>query len=176
MSTLIKKKISPTEDILCGKYFIVQKERLGDAVKRIRDDKNLSLEDVRRKSGNTLATSYLNRIENNQVAADVISIGKLQALAKGLDEPIGKLIELALGIERRTSENEESLLFYAKELVAFRQRDLISIAKLFYNESQTLVVQTSGESNATSNNLKPKKVKHIGETGKQKSDKDKKVA
>lgn len=175
MSTPKEKKISPTENILYGKYFIVQKERLGDAIKRIRDDKSLSLEDVRRKSGNTLATSYLSRIENNQVEADVISIGKLQALSKGLDEPISKLIELALGLESGASENEESLLFYTKDLSNSRQRDLISIAKLYYDESQP-VMKTNGESNASSNKLQPKKVKHVGETGKQSPIKDKKVA
>src|SRR5438045_2541461 len=80
MSTPTGYIFYPTENVLCGTCFVVQKENLGDFIKRVRESKNLSLEDVRVKSRLQLATSYVNRIENNQVPADVISIGKLTAL------------------------------------------------------------------------------------------------
>lgn len=60
----------------------MQKESLAEFVRITRNDKQMSLMDVRMQSGKQLATSYISRIENG----DVVNVGpkKLQALAKGL--------------------------------------------------------------------------------------------
>lgn len=98
-----------------------------------RNSKRLSLEDVRRKSGGELATSYISRIENNQVDADAISVGKLLSLAKGLGEPIERLFRAAAGIpESESSVEDRKLLYYAQRLGEHRKTDLIDIAAVFY--------------------------------------------
>jgi transcriptional regulator with XRE-family HTH domain len=57
-------------------------ETLAEFVRRIRNEKRLSLNDVQRQSGNQIANSYVSRIENGIVKN--VTPEKLKALAKGL--------------------------------------------------------------------------------------------
>lgn len=73
-----------------------QPEKIGDFVKKIRAEKNLSVEDVSNKSGGEISGSYVNKIENEEVN---ITIPKLIALSKGLGVPALELFAVVSGIK-----------------------------------------------------------------------------
>jgi transcriptional regulator with XRE-family HTH domain len=60
------------------------KENLSQLVKRLVDEKHLSLGEVREKSGDRIARSYVSRIMTGNV--ENITLEKLLALARGLGE------------------------------------------------------------------------------------------
>ena len=154
MSTPRENLFSPTENILCVTNFVVQKEQLGDAVKRIRREKKLSLEDVRNRSRQKLATSYINRIENGEVDAEVISVGKLRDLANGLGEPVTSLIDIAIGLDRQNQAAESRLHLAMERLTPSRMADLARIAEAFYEEIEPSTRIRSAEArNVTVENL-----------------------
>lgn len=90
LSISIENEKYVAENMLCGKLFAVktdqstEKEQFGDAIKRIRAEKGMSLTQVRDNSGGELATSYISNIENNRIKPEVISPAKLKSIAKGL--------------------------------------------------------------------------------------------
>lgn len=134
MSTPKENVIFRTENVLCGICFIVQRERLGDLIKRVREEKKFSLQDVRQKSGRQLAASYVSRIENNQISPESISVGKLKSLAKGIEIPEGQLFDLVRGVRNGTLSSEHAeLIEIVKDLNRMRVDDLLHLARIFYS-------------------------------------------
>lgn len=92
-------------------------ECLGDFVRRIRQEKGLSLMDVSKQSalfGPPISGSYINRIEQNpklRVTAD-----RLKALAQGLGIPIQELLAHAVGTMSREEADELALVIRFSEL------------------------------------------------------------
>jgi transcriptional regulator with XRE-family HTH domain len=86
-----------TENVLSSKQIVVTKEResLADYVRRVRREKDLSLNDVRIQSGYQIVNSYVSRIENGQVIN--VGLEKLRALAKGLGVSEEELFSVARG-------------------------------------------------------------------------------
>jgi len=110
-------------------------ESLGEFVRRIRAEKNLSLTDVERKSaryGERIAASYVSRIENYNHSP---SPRKLKALAHGLDIPEDEITAVAFGRSPKTETlaRELRLLGYFRELPADRQDDVIRMTKALHS-------------------------------------------
>lgn len=72
-----------------------KKETLQEFVKRVRNEKNLSTTQVEKKSGGTISSSYVTRIENEPYKK--VSPEKLIALAKGLDITEDEIFSVARG-------------------------------------------------------------------------------
>lgn len=113
------------------------RESLGDFVRRIRREKNLSCADVSkrstRKGQRRIAASYVNRIENEQnrrVTAD-----RLQSLADGLGVPAEELFARVVGFAPEGESNEEiELLARFRELSPERRDDLLRLVDLWYQK------------------------------------------
>jgi transcriptional regulator with XRE-family HTH domain len=82
-----------------AKRFVVEKERqpesLAEYVQRVRNEKNLSLMDVSRRSGGLIANAHISRIENGLVKS--AGVEKLRALAKGLGISEEEIFAVARG-------------------------------------------------------------------------------
>jgi len=98
---------------------------LADYVRRIRNEKNLSLAQVSSRSHGRIGKTHINRIENGTV--NRVSLIKLRALAVGLDVPEDDLIAVAQGKSPRieATENEIKLLSYFRQIAAARQEDVL---------------------------------------------------
>ena len=115
-------------------------ERLGEFVRRIRKEKNLSLQAVSRQSarfGQKITGSYINRIENEprrKVTAD-----RLTALANGLGIPAEELLARAAGLiaPGGKSEGEVRLLSMFKELSPERKADVLKMVDLWHSEESS---------------------------------------
>ncbi|HEY0428187.1 MAG TPA: helix-turn-helix transcriptional regulator [Pyrinomonadaceae bacterium] len=70
--------------------------RLGEFVKKIRSIKNLSVDAVSEKSGGKISSSYVNKIENENVN---VTTPKLKALAKGLGVTESEIFAVARGVD-----------------------------------------------------------------------------
>lgn len=71
-------------------------ENLIEFVRRVMLSKNLSSYDVARRSGGSISQSTVNKLLNNDVRSH--NLDTLAALAKGIDEPVEKLIHAARGL------------------------------------------------------------------------------
>ena len=102
---------------------------LADYVRRIRNEKDLSLAQVSAQSHGRIGKTHINRIENGTV--NRVSLTKLRALALGLDVPEDDLIAVAQGKPPRTeaTKNEAKLLSYFRQLSANRQEDVLVILR-----------------------------------------------
>lgn len=102
------------------------RETLGDFVRRIRNEKNLSLTDVSAQSeraGKRIAASYINRIENKPKLKP--SPNSLNALANGLACPVEELLARAIGIFPSGSSSDEfELLVRFRRLSPERRTDV----------------------------------------------------
>jgi transcriptional regulator with XRE-family HTH domain len=115
-------------------------ERLGDFVRRIRKQKNLSLKAVSMQSGrfgDKIADSYISRIENEprrKVTAD-----RLTALANGLGVPAEELFARAAGliVPGGKSEEEIRLLAMFKELSPERKADVLEMVDLWHSKESS---------------------------------------
>ncbi len=94
-----------------------QPESLADFVRRVRDEKNLSLTDVERQSGGLITNGYVSRIENGFVLNP--SPKKLQALAKGLGISEDQIFAAARG--NGPQSEDELFRMMLDELYAKRQ-------------------------------------------------------
>jgi transcriptional regulator with XRE-family HTH domain len=103
MSSIIFNNKLPIRSATYDKRLTMDKKQaddLPDFVKRVREEKKLSLLDVERDSarrGNKIAGSYVSRIENRIVDPKGVSTKKLQALALGLDVPEEQVFGRARG-------------------------------------------------------------------------------
>lgn len=100
MSSTICSNSNPISSDANDRYFAVNKKRgegLADYVRRVRNEKGLSLLDVQRNSRNQIAGSYVSRIENGIADAEGVTPKKLQALAKGLAVSEDEVFDVARG-------------------------------------------------------------------------------
>jgi transcriptional regulator with XRE-family HTH domain len=112
-------------------------ETLGEFVRRIREEKGLSLADVSKASarfGKKIAASYISRIENEPTRK--ITTHRLTALAKGLGVPTVELIERAAGLPGPDgkSNDEVHLVTRFRELSPERKADVLKIVDMWYSE------------------------------------------
>ena len=115
------------------------KESLGDFVRRIRAEKNVSCADVSRRSGRKgqrrIVGSYVNRIENNPKLGPTAD--RLTALADGLGVPAEELFARVVGyVPEGESSEEIELLARFKELSPQRRDDLLSLVDLWYQKER----------------------------------------
>ena len=98
---------------------------LADYVRRIRNEKDLSLAQTCAGSRGQISKTHINRIENGTVAR--VSLIKLRALALGLGVPEDDLIAVAQGKPPRmeATKNEAKLLSCFRQLAADRQEDVL---------------------------------------------------
>ena len=109
-------------------------ERLGDFIRRIRTEKNLSCADVSRRSlrfGKPIAGSYVNRIENDPKLRP--SADRLKALADGLGVPADELLARSVGLIHDNKDAAEArLLARFRNLSPERQADILRIIELWH--------------------------------------------
>jgi transcriptional regulator with XRE-family HTH domain len=114
----------------------VASEQLGDFVRRVRHEKNLSLQDVSNRSarfGKRISASYINRIEkdpNRRVTTE-----RLKVLAYGLGVPVDELLVCAVGIMRRDEAGERRLLARFGNLSPQRKADVLMIVDMWYSDA-----------------------------------------
>jgi len=112
-------------------------ERLGDFIRRIRTEKNLSCMDVSKRSARKpqrrISGSYINRIENYPKLRPTAD--SLAALADGLGVPPEELFARAVGYvpEGETTEEIE-LLARFRDLSPERRDDVLRIVDLWYQK------------------------------------------
>lgn len=112
-------------------------EALGDFVRRIREEKGLSLEDVSKQSerfGKKIAASYISRIENEPTRK--VTTHRITALAKGLGVPPAELLARSAGLvaTSRESPEELNLVTRFRELSPGRKADVLKIVDMWYSE------------------------------------------
>jgi transcriptional regulator with XRE-family HTH domain len=102
---------------------------LADYVRRVRNEKNLSLAQVSAGSHGRISKTHINRIENGTVAS--VSLLKLRALARGLGVSEDDLIAVAQGKSPRVEAtgNEARLLNYFRQLGTDRQKEVLVIIR-----------------------------------------------
>jgi transcriptional regulator with XRE-family HTH domain len=126
-----------------------QIETLADYVRRVRQEKNLSLNDVVRRSGNQIANSHVSRIENGLTTN--VTPEKLKALAKGLGVPEEEITSVVFGrppepITRERFFAELMALgvedFHAaKGVMALTSADMEEILEVIRSTAKTMVEQ-----------------------------------
>ena len=112
---------------------------LGDFVRRTRNEKDLSCNDVSRQSvgfGKRISAGYVSRIENNLIKNP--SADRLMALARGLDVPAEELFARAFGLVLAGSSPEEQhLLTRFRALSPDRRAIVLNIVDMFYSEQSS---------------------------------------
>jgi transcriptional regulator with XRE-family HTH domain len=110
-------------------------ETLGDFVRRVRWEKNLSLESVSQRSarfGPRIAASYINRIENDPTRR--ATADRLKALAHGLGVPVEELFARAVGLATPGDNSDElRLLTRFRRLSPERKADVLKIVDMWYS-------------------------------------------
>ncbi|PYS60195.1 MAG: hypothetical protein DMF74_19380 [Acidobacteria bacterium] len=98
---------------------------LADYVRRVRNEKNLSLAQVSARSRGQISKTHINRIENG--TGTRVSLIKLRALARGLGVSEDALVAVAQGKAppAQTTTNEVELLSYFRQLSANHQEDVL---------------------------------------------------
>jgi transcriptional regulator with XRE-family HTH domain len=112
-------------------------EPLGDFIRRIRNERNLSLEDVAEQSarfGPRITASYINRIENEPDRRPTAD--RLTALAHGLGIPVEELFaRVSRQVASAGDESDElHLLTTFRELTPERKADLLKMADVWHAE------------------------------------------
>lgn len=127
MSSTIVHAYFSIESVLFSKQSVVNRERetLADYVRRVREEKELSLNQVRVRSGYQIANSYISRIENGEVTN--VGLDKLRSLAKGLNVSEEEIFAVARGksLNEIESVDAEMALFASrvKKLTPQQKRD-----------------------------------------------------
>lgn len=104
-------------------FVVDNAETIGEFSQRIRFEKNLSVAEVRAKSGNKISPSYISKLENEPFVNP--SAPKLQALAKGLGEDE----ELVFAIARGQNLNSENDVERIELEAMYRKRRNLSPAR-----------------------------------------------
>ena len=113
-------------------------EHLGEFVRRIRNEKGLSLIDVSKQSalfGPPISGSYINRIERNPKLR--VTPDKLKALAHGLGVPVEEMLGHAAKKMSRDEADALSLATRFKELSPKRKSDVWSMIQLWHPEEDS---------------------------------------
>ncbi|HJP93496.1 MAG TPA: helix-turn-helix transcriptional regulator [Pyrinomonadaceae bacterium] len=130
-------------------------ECLGDFVRRIRNEKGLSLTDVSRQSalfGLAISGSYINRIERNPKLR--VTLDRLIALAHGLGIPVDELLAHAVSKMSRDERDELGLVTRFRELSSQRKSDVWTIIQLWHSEDASKESRDARPSESISNNAK----------------------
>lgn len=115
------------KNVLFSRHSFVSREQetLADYVRRVREEKGLSLNQVRIRSGYQIANSYISRIENGEVTN--VGLDKLRSLAKGLNVSEEEIFAVARGksLNDLESVDAEMALFASrvKKLTPQQKRD-----------------------------------------------------
>lgn len=148
MSTLIRGGVLRIDSAPCAKRFAVSTERetLADYVRRIRNEKRLSLREVSLRSGGQIANSHISRIESGEARG--VSVDKLRSLAKGLGVPEDELFSIARGRSAVGELNAEEwrIVHYYRSIPFERQLDLLSYSEMLFTRygSQSDPVSNGG--------------------------------
>lgn len=113
------------------------RERLGDFVRRIRNEKRLSLADVSKQSalfGPRISASYINRIETDKARNP--SAASLKSLAHGLRIPVPELLAHAIRPLSREEADELSLVTRFRELSPKRKSDVWTLIQLWQSRGK----------------------------------------
>ena len=115
---------------------IKQGETLGQFVKRVREEKDLSTRDVEKKAKGEISDGYINQIETG-VALNP-SVKKLKALAKGLGINPEKFNQLIYGVSTNSklTDDEQVLLYEYRRLDGRGQADIIKILQALCNNNE----------------------------------------
>jgi transcriptional regulator with XRE-family HTH domain len=138
VSSIIFSESLPNGSATCDRCIIVNKEQpesLKDYVKRIRHEKDLSLLDVERNSGQNIAGSYVSRIENGVANDEGITPKKLLALAHGLGVPEMEIFFIAAGKHQPSDLMEresQRLVNYFAELPRECQLDVLALTEALW--------------------------------------------
>lgn len=99
-------------------------EDLADYIRRVRNEKGLSLRDVEIKSGLAISKGYIGQIENRIVLGHSVTPQKLQALSRGLGVSEDEIFAIARGKSHREPEMpaEFAVLFYGWEEATDEQK------------------------------------------------------
>ena len=106
-------------------------ERLGDFVRRIRNEKGLSLADVSKQSalfGPRISASYVNRIETDPTRNPTAA--SLKSLAHGLGIPVPELLAHAIRPMSRDEADELALVTRFSELSPKRKSDVLALIQV----------------------------------------------
>jgi transcriptional regulator with XRE-family HTH domain len=143
VSSIIYIESLPTGSVENDRCFAVSEKRsedLADYVRRVRNEKGLSLLDIQRNSRNQIAGSYVSRIENRVADADGVTPKKLQALALGLQVSEEEIFAVARGkslSEPEAFDNEIYVMFRGfNELSDEDKTDLLSTIRMLAAEVQ----------------------------------------
>lgn len=132
MSNLIRGGVLLIQSAPCATRSAVSTERetLGDYVRRIRNEKRLSLRDVSSRSGGQIANSHISRIESGEARG--VSVDKLRALAKGLGIPEDEIFAVARGksVSGDLQLEESKLLEYFRVLTPANREILLAYAEM----------------------------------------------
>ena len=117
----------------------MDRESLGQFVRRIRTEKNMSCMDVSKRSARKpqrrISGSYINRIENNPKLCPTAN--RLKALADGLGVRRKNCLRELLGFAPEGETPEEiELLARFKELSPQRREDLLSLVDMYYQKER----------------------------------------
>lgn len=115
-------------------------ETLGEFVRRIRKEKNLTLADVSEQSarfGQRITAGYISHIENDPTRR--VTADRLTALANGLGIPVEALIKRPAGVpvSRKKSNEELHLVTKFRELSPERKADVLRIVEMWYSEESS---------------------------------------
>jgi transcriptional regulator with XRE-family HTH domain len=132
MSNLMRGGVLLIQSAPHAKRFavITERETLADYVRRIRNEKQLSLRDVSTRSGGQIANSHISRIESGE--AHGVSVEKLRSLAKGLGVPEDEIFAVARGksISGDLQLEEAKLLEYFRMLPPDSRDVLMAYAEM----------------------------------------------
>ena len=114
-------------------------EALGDFIRRIRNEKGLSLAAVSKQSaslGHKITPGYINCIENDPTRKPTAN--KLKALALGLGIPPEELVVRATGGVAPGSKSDElRLMTRFRELSPERRADVLKLVDLWHSEDSS---------------------------------------
>ena len=120
-----------TKQLTTKKFKRKRLERLSDFVRRIRNEKGLSLADVSKQStlfGPRISASYVSRIENNPKCNPTAV--SLKSLAHGLGIPVPELFAHAIRPMSRGEADELALVTRFSELSPKRQSDVLALIQV----------------------------------------------
>jgi transcriptional regulator with XRE-family HTH domain len=82
------------------------KEKLADYVKRVMKQKQFKLREVEHRAGGEITNGYISGIINGRISN--VTLGKLKALAKGLEVDVYELFSAAMDEPRQHAEEVSS--------------------------------------------------------------------
>ena len=114
-------------------------ESLGEFIRRIRNEKGLSLAAVSKQSarfGPSITPSYIHRIETDPTRKP--SANRLRALAYGLGVPAEELLARAAGLVVSIVKSDElHLVTRFRELSPERRADILKLVDLWHSEDSS---------------------------------------